>query len=251
MPKLSTVVAPVSYAISLAAAAMAPATTAAVLALTWPFDRNRAAAGRSLRLIAAFISRTYPYWRIRVEGRWPEAAGPFVVVANHQSLLDIPLLCNVPREMKWIAKESLFKIPWIGWAFRLSGDIPVRRGEAASGGEALAKARAYLDRGMNVMLFPEGTRSTTGELLPFKTGAFKLAVEAGRAVLPIAVNGTAEAWPKGSPWVRPARLSVRVLDPVPLRGDGPVEVERLRREVRERIASAVAELRAADAATGA
>jgi 1-acyl-sn-glycerol-3-phosphate acyltransferase len=248
MPKLSTVVAPVSYAISLAAAAMAPATTAAVLALTWPFDRNRAVAGRSLRLVAAFISRSYPYWDIRVEGRWPDAPEPFVVVANHQSLLDIPLLCNVPREMKWIAKESLFKIPWIGWAFRLSGDIPVRRGEAASAGDALARARAYLDRGMSVMLFPEGTRSTTGELLPFKAGAFKLAVEAGRAVLPIAVNGTAEAWPKGSPWVRPARLAVRVLEPVAIRGEGPVEVERLRRDVRERIASAVAELRAADRA---
>ena len=73
----------------------------------------------------------------------------------------------------------------------MAGDIPIRRGDAESGGEALARAKAYLARGMSVMIFPEGTRSAKGTLLPFKSGAFRLALEAGVPVLPVAVHGTA------------------------------------------------------------
>ena len=122
------------------------------------------------------------------------------MVANHQSMLDILLLSHLPREMKWVAKESLFRTPWVGWMLRMSGDIPVRRGDAESGGEALARARRrYLARGMSIMIFPEGTRSATGTLLPFKNGAFRLAIEAGVPVLPVAVNGTGAGMPKGGP----------------------------------------------------
>ena len=111
---------------------------AVLLVMTLPFDRNRTVAGRFLRLVAVAVSRTFPPWRLRVEGRWP-GRGPYVVVANHQSMLDILLLSRLPREMKWLAKESLFRVPWVGWMFRLAGDIPVRRGDAESGSEALAR----------------------------------------------------------------------------------------------------------------
>ena len=226
------------YALSLLSLLVALPIQALLLAATAPFDRNRTAPGYFLRKVGVLMSLTFPPWRLRVEGRIPDG-GPFVVVANHQSMLDILLLSRVRREMKWVAKESLFRVPWIGWMLRMSGDIPVRRGDAESGGEALAKARAYLDRGMSVMLFPEGTRSKTARLLPFKSGAFRLAIDAGVPVLPIAVNGTAAGLPKGGPWVRPCRAVARVLEPVPTAGFRPEEAAKLRDLVRARIEAAL------------
>jgi 1-acyl-sn-glycerol-3-phosphate acyltransferase len=228
-----------SYLLTLVAITVWPPAVALVLLVTWPFDRNRAVAGRLLRLCGAFVSRTFPFWRIRMEGRWPAGRGAYVVVANHQSFLDIFLISNIPHEMKWVAKKELFKIPWVGWAFFLVGDIAVDRGDAASAVKVLAKARRYLDRGMSVMIFPEGTRSRDGKLLPFKAGAFKLAVDAGVPVLPIAVSGSAQGMPKGSPWVRPAQLTVRILEPVSTAGLGDRDLRKLRDGVRDSIARAL------------
>ena len=236
---LIPIVAALSYVATLLAITVWPPVVALVLLITRPFDRNRAVAGRLLRLCGAFISRTFPFWRIRIEGRWPPGRGAYVVVANHQSFLDIFLISNIPHEMKWVAKKELFKIPWVGWAFFLVGDIALDRGDPSSALKVMAKARRYLDRGMSVMMFPEGTRSRDGKLLPFKAGAFKLAVDAGVSVLPIAVSGTAQGMPKGSPWVRPSRLTVRILEPVPTAGLGDRDLRRLRDGVRDTIARAL------------
>ncbi|MFL5261145.1 MAG: lysophospholipid acyltransferase family protein [Anaeromyxobacteraceae bacterium] len=239
-----------AYTATVLALIVWPPVVALVVLVTLPFDRNRAVAGRLLRLCGAFVSRSFPFWRIRIEGRWPEAKGAYVVVANHQSFLDIFVLSNLPREMKWLAKRSLFQIPWIGWAFRLVGDIPVERGDAASAVVVMQKARDYLAHGMSVMIFPEGTRSRDGQLLPFKAGAFKLALDAGVPILPIAISGTAQGMPKGSPWVRPTNIVVRVLEPIPTAGlvskeaagsrDEVRALTRLRDEVRGRITAALA-----------
>lgn len=231
----------VAYPIAMALIALALPVQLLLLLLTAPFDPNRRVAGRFLRFVGVGISQTFPPWRLRIEGSWP-AGGPFVVVANHQSILDILLLSRMPREMKWVAKEELFRIPWVGWMLRMSGDIPIRRGDAESGGEALERARAYLARGMSVMIFPEGTRSRTGKLLPFKSGAFRLALETGAPVLPVAVHGTARGMPKGGPWVNPCRAAARLLPPVESRPYGEQGASRLRDEVRTRIQAAVDEL---------
>jgi 1-acyl-sn-glycerol-3-phosphate acyltransferase len=239
-------VAIVAYAISLTAIAIFPPLVALTLLVTLPFDRNRTAPGRLLRLCAAIISRSFPYWRIRIEGRWPEPHAPYVVVANHQSFLDIFVLSNLPHEMKWVAKRSLFKIPWIGWCFWMVGDIAVERGDSASAAKVMDKAQDYLRHGMNVMIFPEGTRSLDGKMLPFKAGAFKLAVDAGVPILPIAVSGTAQGMPKGGPWVRPTRVRVQILEPVPTGAAGAAQgrdqvkqIALLRDEVRGRIERAL------------
>jgi 1-acyl-sn-glycerol-3-phosphate acyltransferase len=236
---LIPIVASLSYVATLLAITVWPPVVALVLLVTRPFDRNRAVAGRLLRLCGAFISRSFPFWRIRIEGRWPPGRGAYVVVANHQSFLDIFLISNIPHEMKWVAKKELFKIPWVGWAFFLVGDIAIDRGDPASALKVMAKARRYLHNGMSVMMFPEGTRSRDGKLLPFKAGAFKVAVDAGVPVLPIAVSGTAQGMPKGSPWVRPSRLTVRILEPVPTAGMGDRDLRRLRDGVRDTIARAL------------
>jgi len=230
------VLAIIGYPVAMTLIAVALPVQALLLLVTAPFDRNRRVPGRFLRIVGVLITMTFPPWRLRVEGRWP-GKGPYVVVANHQSILDILMLSRLPREMKWVAKESLFKIPWVGWMLRMSGDIPIRRGDAESGGEALARAKEYLARGMNVMMFPEGTRSARGTLLPFKSGAFRLALEAGVPVLPVAVQGTAEGMPKGGPWVRPCRAFARILEPVETAGRGVEATVALRDEVRRRIAA--------------
>ena len=246
MRLLVPLVAIIAYALTVLALVVWPPMVALTLLLTFPFDRNRKVAGRLLRLCGAFVSRSFPFWRIRIEGRWPEGKQAYVVVANHQSFLDIFLLSNLPHEMKWVAKKSLFKIPWIGWAFSMVGDIEIDRGDAVSAAAVMAKAKDYLTHGMHVMLFPEGTRSLDGKLLPFKAGAFKLAVDAGVPILPIAVSGSAHGMPKGTPWVRPAKLVVRILEPVSTAGvaslQGREQVRRLaelRDDVRSRIERAL------------
>ncbi len=237
---MNVLLAILGYPVAIALIVLALPVQALLLLVTAPFDPNRAVPGRFLRFVGVAISKTFPPWRLGVEGAWP-AGGPFVVVANHQSILDILLLSRMPREMKWVAKEELFRVPWVGTMLRMSGDIAIRRGDAESGGEALARAKAYLARGMSVMIFPEGTRSRTGAMLPFKSGAFRLALDAGVPVLPVAVHGTARGMPKGGPWVNPCRARARILAPVatgPYAGDAV----RLRDDVRVRIQAAEREL---------
>jgi 1-acyl-sn-glycerol-3-phosphate acyltransferase len=227
------------YAVSLVALLLIPLLVFVARAVTWPFDRNRVVAGRLARFVPIVFSRSFPLWRIRFEGRWPPGRGAYVVVANHQSFLDIFVLCNIPHEMKWIAKRELFRIPMFGWAMTVAGDISLARGDAASAMKVMEKARRYLRSGMSVMIFPEGTRSTDGKLLPFKPGAFKLAIETGVPVLPIAVEGTGQGMPPGGLRVHSARITVRILEPVPTTGLTGRNVRALRDDVRDRIAGAL------------
>jgi len=207
-----------------------------VQALLWlvcsPFDRNRVVTGQFLRKVGLLLGGCYRGWRFRLQGRWPDGLGPVIVVANHQSLLDIVLLCRMPHEMKWVMKEELFRIPWIGWLLRMTGDMAVRRGDAESGGEAIARAKAYLARGQSVIIFPEGTRSRDARLLPFKSGAFRLAIEAGVPVLPVAIWGTSAGLPKGGRAVAPCDAVGTLLPPFTTRdlkqGDAPGLRDRVR-----------------------
>lgn len=208
-----------------------------------PFDRDRRLVGRLFRLSAVVISKACPLWRMRIEGALPDLSGrAHVVVSNHESIVDIFLLSHLPWEMKWLAKASAFRLPLIGLMMRLAGDIPVVRGDRTSGDAALERARRYLARGTSVMIFPEGTRTRSGELLPFKLGAFRLAIETGCPILPIAVHGSADAMPTGSPWIRRASPVARVLSPIEVHGLTADDAESLARRVRGLIGAARDEL---------
>ena len=205
----------------------------AVFLATAPFDPRRYAAGRTFRWLGALGARLNPWWRFRTGGRPAESLRhPFVAVSNHESYADIFLISYLPWEMKWLGKKTLFNIPVMGWVMRMAGDVPLVRGNRESAVGALARCRDRLAKRMSVMIFPEGTRSATDALLPFKDGAFHLAVEAQVPVLPIAIAGTRDCMAKHSFRVNRARAACRVLDPVATEGLTPADVPALRERVR-------------------
>jgi len=217
---------------------------ALALMLTGWWDRPRWIAGRVFRFGARILVALNPYWSVRVEGEVPgRDLHPFVAVANHESLADIVLIGWLPWDMKWLSKSSIFRVPFLGFMMSMAGDVAVRRNDAASRATSYAALKRWIDRGASVMIFPEGTRSRTEEMLPFRNGAFRLAIQTGRPILPLAVHGTRDAIRKGSMRFGNARVVVRILDAVPTNGLGPDDVVKLRAEVRARIEVARMELR--------
>lgn len=203
---------------------------AALALITYPFDRRRYVCGRFFRLMGVAAAKLVPQWSFSVAGPLPaQVDGRTVVVSNHASQADPFLISSLPWEMKWLSKASLFKVPVVGWAMWLAGDVPVRRGSPASAGEAMKLCAHWLDRGVPVMIFPEGTRSLDGKLLPFKDGAFRLALDAHAALLPIAVAGTHDALPKHSWHFGRARAQVAVGQPIPTEGRTVDELKQLAR----------------------
>jgi 1-acyl-sn-glycerol-3-phosphate acyltransferase len=213
--------------------------TLAIWLVTLPFDRHHLAASRALRALGELIVVAFPFWRVTVEGSLPPPPATFVVVPNHRSAADALAIARLPREMKWIGKQEAFRIPWLGWAFWLAGHVPVDRSDKVSGSAALARLRRYLDAGIAVGLFAEGTRSRDGSLRPFRAGPFKLAIDAGVPVIPVAISGAGEAMPPDRAAIRAAEIRVRILAPLPTAGCTALEVDRLREETRARIAEAL------------
>jgi 1-acyl-sn-glycerol-3-phosphate acyltransferase len=212
-------------------------------------------AGLTLRWLGRSMTYVNPFWDIELEGPFPEdPRNPYVVVSNHFSQADPPIIARVPWEMKWVAKKALFDLPAAGWLLRLSGDISVDRSSKRSRAQVLETAADYLDKRCSVMFFPEGTRSRDGRVQRFSDGSFRLAIEEGVPVLPIAIDGTHEALPKNSIWFNPdvERIRVKVLDPIDTRGYTPDQSRHLQRRVRARIVAQVAAWRgsALDAADG-
>ncbi|MFO7588118.1 MAG: 1-acyl-sn-glycerol-3-phosphate acyltransferase [Gemmatimonadota bacterium] len=220
----------------LAATALWTLVVGGVYLLTAWWDRRRWYAGRTFRLGARILLFLNPFWRVRIVGAPPsDDLYPFVAVSNHESLADILIIGTIPWDMKWLSKVEIFRIPFLGWMMRMAGDVPVHRSSASGRVEAYGRLRSWMDRGASVMIFPEGTRSRTSELLRFQNGAFRLALETGRPLLPIAVSGTREAIRKGNPWFGRADVVVRILDPVPVQDLGPEALEKLRDGLRARI----------------
>ncbi len=199
-------------------------------------DPGRYAVGRWFRRAAVATVKVNPLWDFRTSGvviRDPRR--PYVAVSNHESFADIFLISHLPWEMKWLSKEEIFRIPVMGWMMRMAGDIAVRRSERRSRARALEDCRDRLGKKVTVMILPEGTRSPDGKMLPFQDGAFRLAVDLGLPILPMAVAGTRHAMPKGSLLFNRARAEVRVLEPVPTEGLTAADVPELRDRVRARI----------------
>jgi 1-acyl-sn-glycerol-3-phosphate acyltransferase len=186
--------------------------------VTRPFDRRT----RALHLYTCFWASLYtwlnPLWRVRITGKQHIQPGAtYVMVSNHLSLVDILVLFRLFVPFSWVSKQENFAVPLIGWNMRLNGYIPLKRGDKQSAAVMMDACRATLGEGTSVMMFPEGTRSRTGQLQAFKPGAFELARETGRALLPIVLDGTAQALPKRGFTLRGRhQISVQVLPALPV-----------------------------------
>jgi 1-acyl-sn-glycerol-3-phosphate acyltransferase len=217
---------------------------AIIFVVTAPSDPGRYTVGLWFRRAAVACVAVNPLWRFRTSGVMiDDPRRPYVVVANHESYADIFLISHLPWEMKWLSKAEVMRLPLMGWMMRMAGDIPVRRGDSRSRAEAMNGIRDRLAKRVSVIVLPEGTRSPTDEMLPFRDGAFRVAVELGLPILPIAVAGTRNAMAKGSFRFNRASAEARVLEPVETAHLTRQDVPRLRDEVRDRIAATREELR--------
>jgi 1-acyl-sn-glycerol-3-phosphate acyltransferase len=221
-----------------------------IWATTVLFDRRLVLLHRFTCVWASLYTWLNPVWRVHIEGREKIQPGTaYVMVANHQSLLDILVLFRLFTHFKWVSKIENFRIPAIGWNMSLNRYIKLRRGDKDSIAQMMLACEHTLAAGNSVMMFPEGTRSVDGRLREFKHGAFTLAQRTGAPLLPIVVQGTANALPKRG-FVLQGRhaIRIRVLDEIPYRSFADMPVERLTREIRERFAAELGETAAASAA---
>jgi 1-acyl-sn-glycerol-3-phosphate acyltransferase len=181
---------------------------------------------------------------VRVEARYAPELDPrasYVFLANHQSLFDIPtVLATSPGQVRLLAKRSLFRLPFFGWAMRAGGFIPVDRHDRSTARQSFAEAAARLRAGTSLLIFPEGGRSTTGDLMPFERGGFLLALKSGLPIVPVGIRGTRAVQRKGSWSIHPGRVEVRYGAPLPTADYGVRRKGELIAEVTRRVAELAA-----------
>jgi len=212
--------------------------------VTVPFDRRLRALHLYSCAWASFYTYVFPYWTTSVRNRERlRNDTAYVVVSNHQSLLDILVLFRLYRHFKWVSKEEIFRVPFIGWNMTLNRYIRIRRGDKQDAVRMMAACGEALDTGSSIMIFPEGTRSLDGELREFRHGAFTLALRHKVPILPIVLDGTTDALPKyGITLNNWADIVIQVLEPIPVNGFS--DVDALRDHVRGVMADRLRALRA-------
>lgn len=161
-------------------------------------------------------------------------SGPYILMVNHQSNLDPPLLWRLPLRLRFVSKIELLFVPLFGIALWAMGNILVNRNNHQKALRSLSRAAEKIRAGTNVLIFPEGTRNPEPDapLLPFKKGGFMLALEAGVPILPIGVAGTGYCLPKGSPRTRPGTVAYEIGEPIPTQGLKAEDRDRLMQQVR-------------------
>lgn len=169
----------------------------------------------------------------------------YVFIANHQSFFDIPVLyAGLPFFLSFIAKKELFFIPFFGWGIAAIGHIWIDRDNARKARASITRAISKLRRqGFSLLLFPEGTRSITGEVGEFRRGSFTLALEAGVPVVPVSICGTRDILPKKSNFFRPGTATLVIGDPVLPAALANLDKTKLSEMMRERIVVGAASCR--------
>ena len=216
-----------------------------VLGVTYPFDKSRRWVHECSRYICKWLFGIPPRMKRTIDG--VENIDPnkaYVMVMNHNSGIDIFAAYKIPLNFRWVSKREVFRVPFMGPLLTIHGDIPIERGNPS---EAMAKVlnlgKLWLGRGASVAIFPEGTRSKTGEINRFKMGAFNLAKEANVEILPIVMTGTNKMFRKGwlVNWTN--HVAIRVMKPISVEEIAATDVKEMAQKVREQMVDELAKLR--------
>lgn len=180
-----------------------------------------------------------PAWSLSIAGREKiQRRGQYVIVSNHQSQLDILVAFRLFFPFKWVSKAEVFRLPLIGWNMYLNHYIRLKRGDKESVQQMMRACERALADGCSIYFFPEGTRSHTGQMKPFKPGAFILAQQAQVPILPVVINGTRAALPKYSlNFHGRHRIRIKVLDAIPYADFADLTIDQVSEMVRTRIAT--------------
>ena len=216
------------------------------LIVCYPFDKRR----RVVHELSRWLCFSWWYvpftWRRRLEGlENVDKKKPYVIVINHNSMVDIISLYFVRLNFRWVSKQEVFRIPFIGQMLWMHGDIAIQRGRATeSMKKVLNDGKMWLGRGVSVAIFPEGTRSKNGEIQRFKGGAFVLAKEAGVDILPVVMDGTTNILrPKSIFFNWKHLLTIKVLPAIPAEKVVATEPGDMAKEVQTMMIDALAEIR--------
>ncbi|HEX8924298.1 MAG TPA: lysophospholipid acyltransferase family protein [Terriglobales bacterium] len=201
------------------------------------FDRSGRLQHRMARAWSWLILNAASGCPLTVEGLENiDPTKPYIFAANHLSYLDTPVLfIGLPMQFRIMANANLFKIPFMGWHLRHSGQIPVERENARSSMRSLMAASKTVREGMSLVVFPEGGRTHDGHLQPFLNGAFFAAIRAGVSVVPATLIGTYEALPRGTWVLRPHRLKLVIGKPIPTESYTPRQMDELGAKVKAAI----------------
>ncbi|MDR1199883.1 MAG: 1-acyl-sn-glycerol-3-phosphate acyltransferase [Prevotellaceae bacterium] len=172
--------------------------SAVALVVFYPFDKRRFAVHKLSRWWTQQCFFLFnPFWKTIFTGKeFVDKNKSYIIVSNHQSLMDIGLMYYVPCVFKWISKHEVLSIPIIGQMLYIHGDIMIKRGKSKSAKKMLTKSMKWLARGASIAMFPEGTRTKDGRVHRFKEGAFLLAKQTKTPILPIVLDGTFAVLPK-------------------------------------------------------
>lgn len=185
--------------------------------LTAPFDKHRQVCNRIMLTLGAYIVKLNPGWKMDIRGREHLkriSNRGAILVSNHQSFMDMPLQCNIGLNFKWVARTELFKIPVMGWFMSLTKTVSINRDKSSITGLS-KQVIPLLNDGIDVLIFPEGTRSRDNNIKPFKKGAFMVAQEAGANVIPVVLDGAYQTLPPKSWKYRlNASLKLTILEPI-------------------------------------
>jgi len=201
-----------------------------------------------LQMLSCFWGAIYiwvnPLWKVRKKGRKKiRRRTAYIIVSNHQSMLDIPVLYSLFVHFKFLSKSENFRLPFVGWVMRLNRYPEITRGSKASSLKLFDHIRVLIDQGSSVMIFPEGTRHPGGYLGPFREGAFRMALDNRAPILPIVLDGTARALPKKG-FIIPGSSDIRlqVLEEIPYEDFSGMQVREVMAMVREKMEAGYKEL---------
>jgi 1-acyl-sn-glycerol-3-phosphate acyltransferase len=212
----------------------------------FPFDKNRTVTHWLLIFQGYVISHLVPIWKINIEGREKAKRGTtYVIICNHQSILDILIINCLRYKFKWISKEEVYNVPVLGWYVKMADYITVDRGDIVSKGKMLEESYECLKKGVSIMIFPEGTRSVDNQISFFKRGAFQLAIKTNSPILPVIMDGAGNVLPKHGIIFREFHnIYIRVLDPVSPESFGTDDCEVLASRFQEMMKEELQKLRA-------